>query len=52
MVSRALSAGGKLASGIPTTGGSHRGTFLAGLYGDASRLGGSENVLNWFRGFH
>jgi len=51
MVFRALSAGGKLAAGVPTAGGSHRGTFLAGLYGDASTLGGSENVLNWFRQF-
>ncbi len=48
MVSRALSAGGKLATGVPVAGGSHRATFLAGLYGDASTLGGSENVLNWF----
>ncbi|MGQ0685645.1 alpha/beta hydrolase family protein [Bradyrhizobium sp.] len=52
MVSRALSAGGKLATGVPVAGGSHRGTFLAGLYGDASTLGGSENVLNWFRSIH
>ena len=49
MVFRALSAGANLASGIPIAGGSHRGTFLAGLYGDPSTLGGSENVLNWFR---
>jgi hypothetical protein len=52
MVSRALSAGGKLATGVPVAGGSHRGTFLAGLYGNASTLGGSENVLNWFRNYH
>jgi hypothetical protein len=51
-VSRALSAGGKLATGVPVAGGSHRGTFLAGLYGNASTLGGSENVLNWFRNYH
>lgn len=51
MVFRALSAGGKFASGIPVAGGSHRATFLAGLYGDASTLGGSDNVLNWFRTF-
>ncbi|PZR93860.1 MAG: lysophospholipase [Stutzerimonas stutzeri] len=49
MVSRALSAGGKLATGIPVAGGSHRGTFLAGLYGDASTLDGSENALRWFQ---
>ena len=51
MVSRALSAGGNLATGIPIAGGSHRGTFIASLYGDASTLGGSENVLNWFQSF-
>ena len=52
MVSRALSAGGKLAIGVPVAGGSHRGTFLAGLYGDASTLGKSENVLNCFNSLH
>lgn len=52
MVSRALSAGGRLATGVPVAGGSHRGTFLAGLYGDASTLGKSENVLDWFNGLH
>jgi hypothetical protein len=51
MVFRALSAGGKLAKGIPVAGGSHRATFLAGLYGDVSTLGGSDNVLNWFSAF-
>lgn len=51
MVFRALSSGGKLASGVPVAGASHRATFLAGLYGEASTLGGSENVLNWFRSF-
>lgn len=51
MVFRALAAGGRFASGIPVAGGSHRATFLAGLYGDASTLGGSDNVLSWFRSF-
>jgi hypothetical protein len=51
MVYRALSAGGRLARGIPTAGASHRATFLAGLYGDAATLGGSENVVDWFRTF-
>lgn len=51
MVFRALSAGGKLASGVPVAGASHRATFLAGLYGEASALGGSENILAWFRSF-
>ena len=48
MVYRALSAGGKLAAGVATAGASHRGTFLASLYGDATTLGGAENLLNWF----
>jgi aspartate racemase len=52
MVFRALSAGGKRATGVPVAGGSHRGTFLAGLFGDASTLGGSENGVNWFRNLH
>lgn len=51
MVFRALAAGGRLASGVPVAGGSHRATFLAGLYGDASTLGGSDNVLKWFHTF-
>jgi len=52
MVSRALSAGGQLATGVPVAAGSHRGTFIAGLYGDASTLGNSGNVLDWFNSFH
>ena len=48
MVYPALAAGGKLAAGVPVAGGSHRGTFLAGLYGDAATLGGSANALAWF----
>lgn len=51
MVYRALAAGGSLTKGVPVAGASHRATFLAGLYGDASTLGGSENVLEWFRTF-
>jgi hypothetical protein len=52
MVSRALSAGGKLAIGVPVAGASHRGTFLAGLYGDASTLGNSGDISNWFSSLH
>jgi hypothetical protein len=51
MVFRAVSAGGELATGAPVAGGSHRGTFIAGLYGDGSTLGGADNVLNWFNSF-
>jgi hypothetical protein len=50
MVSRALSAGGPLAMGVPVARGSHRGTFLAGLYGGASALGGADGILDWFNG--
>lgn len=48
MVYPALAAGGAFAKGVPVAGGSHRGTFIAGLYGDASTLGGSNNILEWF----
>ena len=48
MVHRALSAGGKRAAGAPVAGASHRATFLAGLYGDATTRGSAGNVLNWF----
>lgn len=48
MVFPALAAGGKFATGVSIPGASHRGTFIAGLYGEASMLGGADNVLNWF----
>jgi hypothetical protein len=48
MVARALSAGGKMTHGIPVAGASHRATFLAGMYGSASTLGGGDNILSWF----
>ncbi|MEK0416710.1 MAG: hypothetical protein RI949_716 [Pseudomonadota bacterium] len=48
MVQRAIAAGGGQTAGIPVAGGSHRGNFLASLYGDASSLGGQNNVLEWF----
>ena len=48
MVARALSAGGKMTHGVPVAGASHRATFLAGLYGNASTLGGNDNTLSWF----
>ncbi|WP_421694426.1 alpha/beta hydrolase family protein [Aestuariivirga sp.] len=51
MVYRALTAGGSLASGVPISGGSHRGTFLASLYGTSATLKGSDNILTWFRSF-
>lgn len=51
MVFRAVSAAGRFARAVPVANGSHRGTFLAGLYGDATTLGGSDNVLDWYRTF-
>ena len=50
MTRRTLIRAGALAQGIPVAGGNHRTTFLAGLYGDATTLGGYENVLTWFNG--
>ena len=48
MVFPTLAAGGKLATGVPVAGGSHRGTFLAGLYGGSATLNGSDNIVTWF----
>lgn len=48
LVNRPLAAGGKFTAGVPVAGASHRGTFLAGLYGPGSALAGSSNVLQWF----
>ena len=48
LVNRPLAAGGKLASGVPVQGASHRGTFLASLYSEGSELAGATNVLRWF----
>jgi hypothetical protein len=51
MVARALSAGGAQAGGVAVAGASHRGTFLASLYGQSSHLAGRENILDWFNTF-
>lgn len=48
MAGRALAAGGGKTTGVPIAGASHRGTFLAALFGDASTLAGRENVVDWF----
>ncbi|WP_114812077.1 alpha/beta hydrolase family protein [Paraburkholderia kururiensis] len=48
MVYPVLAAGGRFVTGVPVQGASHRGTFLAGLYGDGTTLGGSNNVTAWF----
>lgn len=48
MVYPVLAAGGRFVTGVPVQGGSHRATFLAGLYGDSAALGGSSDVVAWF----
>ena len=45
---RAVAAGGARATEVAVAGGSHRVTFMASLYGEASHLGGQTNVLTWF----
>jgi len=44
----ALASGGHDMAGVPVKGASHRGTFLASLYGDATVLDGKSTVLDWF----
>jgi len=50
MVAPALAAGGPLATGVQVARASHRAAFLASLYGDASSLAGSGNIVEWFGG--
>ncbi|GAN80453.1 alpha/beta hydrolase family protein [Acidocella aminolytica] len=51
MVYRALAAGGMMTQGVKVAGGSHRGTFLASLYGTGSSLAGFANAVAWFRSY-
>lgn len=48
LVKMALASGGHDANGIPVNGASHRGTFLASLYGDSTILNGNTTVFEWF----
>jgi hypothetical protein len=48
LVKMALASGGHFMAGIPIDGASHRGTFLASLYGDSAVLKGKPTVLDWF----
>lgn len=48
LVTPAVAAGGHSAQGVPVKGASHRGTFLASLYGDGAVLNGQSTVLDWF----
>ena len=52
MVFPALVAGGELVTDVPVAGGSHRGTFISGLYGDTSTLSRFDNIVNWFNSLH
>lgn len=48
LVKTALASGGRFIDGAPVNGASHRGTFLASLYGDGTVLNGHPTVLDWF----
>ena len=49
LVRRAIAAGGAKTAEVPVKGGSHRGNFLASLYGDGTTLAGRENTVDWFK---
>ncbi|PNG25300.1 lysophospholipase [Methylocella silvestris] len=48
LVKMALASGGHDMAGIPIDGASHRGAFLASLYGDSAVLRGKPTVFDWF----
>jgi hypothetical protein len=48
LVRMAIASGGQSAGGVPVNGASHRGTFLASLYGDSTVLNGQSTVFDWF----
>jgi len=48
LVKLAPASGGHNAAGIAVNGASHRGTFLASLYGDSKVLNGKTTVFDWF----
>ncbi|MGJ5201190.1 MULTISPECIES: lysophospholipase [unclassified Bradyrhizobium] len=49
LVKMPLAADGRFAQGIAVTGASHRGTFLASLYGGGDVVGGASTVLDFFK---
>jgi len=51
MMGVALATAGPMAGGVPVPRASHRGTFLASLYGDRASVAGLSNVPDWFRSF-
>ena len=48
MCRRAVNAGGPMMDGVAVNGASHRGTFLASLYGEPDHLQGRPNLVSWF----
>lgn len=48
LVRMAPASGGHFADGVAVNGASHRGTFLASLYGDDTILNGRKTVFDWF----
>ena len=48
LVRMAPASGGHFADGVAVSGASHRGTFLASLYGDGTVLNGQTTVFDWF----
>lgn len=48
LVRMAPASGGHFADGVAVNGASHRGTFLASLYGDGTVLNGQTTVFDWF----
>lgn len=51
MMGVALATAGPKAEGVAVPRASHRGTFLASLYGDGDSVAGLSNVPDWFRSF-
>jgi hypothetical protein len=46
---RGIVAGGAKATEVPIREGSHRGNFLASLFGDATTTAGYGNSVDWFK---
>jgi len=49
LVKMPLAADGRFAQGVAVSGASHRGTFLASLYGGGDVMSGASTVLDWFK---
>ncbi len=51
LVKLMLASTGAVTHGVAVPGASHRGTFLASLYGHGSALSGADDVPSWFGSF-